>query len=77
MLDFGAVGCGGLCGTLVGQTAVRSAAAIDNTGIGLGPILFRLIVDRTGSYTPAWWTMVAAALIAAVLPALIPERRHD
>jgi cyanate permease len=44
-------------------------------GIFLGPLLFGLIVDRTGSYTPAWWTMVGAALIAAVLVALIRERR--
>ncbi len=84
MLGIGAVGWGGLFGTLAGETAGPATAgaaagvtaAIDNIGIFLGPLLFGLIVDRTGSYTPAWWTMVGAALIAAVLVALIRERRH-
>jgi sugar phosphate permease len=84
MLGIGAVGWGGLFSTLAGETAGPATAgaaagvtaAIDNIGIFLGPLLFGLIVDRTGSYAPAWWTMVAAALIAAVLVALIRERRR-
>jgi len=82
MLGIGAVGWGGLFGTLAGETAGSAAAggvtaAIGNIGILLGPLLFGLIVDRTGSYTPAWWTMVGAVLIAAVLVALIRERRDE
>jgi len=57
MLGVGAVGWGGLFGTLAGETVGPAAAgaaagvtaAIDNIGIFIGPPLFGLIVDRTGS----------------------------
>ena len=83
LLGVGAVGWGGLFGTLAGETAGHAAAgaaagvtaAIDNIGIFLGPPLFGLIVDRTGSYAPAWWAMVAASIAAAVLFALVRESR--
>jgi cyanate permease len=51
-------------------------AAIDNIGIFIGPPLFGLIVDRTGSYAPAWWAMVGAAVLAACLLALVREPRR-
>ncbi|HEY5387895.1 MAG TPA: MFS transporter [Thermoleophilia bacterium] len=84
MLGVGAVGWGGLFGTLAGETAGPAAAgaaagvtaAIDNIGIFIGPPLFGLIVDRTGSYAPAWWTMVGAAVMAACLLALVREPRR-
>jgi sugar phosphate permease len=84
LLGVGAVGWGGLFGTLAGETAGPAAAgaaagvtaAIDNIGIFLGPPLFGLIVDRTGSYVPAWWAMVAAAGAAVLLLALVRERRR-
>jgi ACS family hexuronate transporter-like MFS transporter len=84
MLGVGAVGWGGLFGTLAGETAGPAAAgaaagvtaAIDNIGIFIGPPLFGFIVDRTGSYAPAWWTMVGAAVLAACLLALVREPRR-
>jgi ACS family hexuronate transporter-like MFS transporter len=84
LLGVGAIGWGGLFGTLAGETAGPAAAgaaagvtaAIDNVGIFLGPPLFGWIVDRTGSYAPAWWTMVAAAGAAALLLALVREPRR-
>ena len=84
MLGAGAVGWGGLFGTLAGETAGAAAAgaaagvtaAIDNIGIFVGPPLFGLIVDRSGSYAPAWWTMVGAAVLAACLLALVREPRR-
>jgi MFS transporter, ACS family, hexuronate transporter len=84
MLGVGAVGWGGLFGTLAGETAGPAAAgaaagvtaAIDNVGIFVGPPLFGLIVDRTGSYAPAWWAMVGAAVLAACLLALVREPRR-
>jgi sugar phosphate permease len=84
LLGVGAVGWGGLFGTLAGETAGHAAAgaaagvtgAIDNIGIFAGPPLFGLIVDRTGSYAPAWWAMTAAAAAAAVLLASVRERRR-
>lgn len=84
MLGVGAVGWGGLFSTLAGETAGPAAAgaaagvtgAIDNLGIFIGPPLFGYIVDRTGSYAPAWWAMAAASVGAVVLLALVRERRH-
>ena len=75
LMGIGAVGWGGLFGTLAGETAGPAAAgaaagvtaAIDNVGIFIGPPLFGWIVDRTGSYAPAWWAMVVAAAAAAIL----------
>jgi ACS family hexuronate transporter-like MFS transporter len=84
MLGVGAVGWGGLFSTLAGETAGPAAAgaaagvtaAIDNIGIFIGPPLFGLIVDRTGNYAPAWWTMVGASVLAACLLALVREPRR-
>ena len=84
MLGVGAVGWGGLFGTLAGETAGSAAAgaaagvtaAIVNVGIFIGPLLFGLIVDRSGSYAPAWWAMVGAAVLAACLLALVREPRR-
>ena len=84
LLGIGAVGWGGLFGTLAGETVGPAAAgaaagvtaAIDNLGIFTGPPLFGWIVDRTGAYAPAWWTMLGASLAAALLLAFVRERRH-
>ena len=84
LLGVGAVGWGGLLGALAGETAGPAAAgaaagvtaALDNIGIFIGPPLFGWIVDRTGSYAPAWWTMVGAAVCAAVLFAFVHEPRR-
>jgi len=46
---------------------------MDNVGIFIGPPLFGYIVDRTGSYSPAWWSMVAASLAAAGLLLFVRE----
>ena len=83
LLGIGAVGWGGLFGTLAGELAGEGAegaaagvtAGINNIGIFIGPPLFGLIVDRTGSYAPAWWTMLAASLCAAGLLVAVRERR--
>ena len=56
LLGFGAVGWGGLMGTLAGETGGHAAAgaaagvsaAFFNVGIFLGPPIFGSIVDRTG-----------------------------
>ena len=84
LLGLGAVGWGGLLGTLVGETAGAGGAgaaagvtaAIDNVGIFIGPPLFGFIVDRSGSYAPAWWAMVGASVCAAGLIALVREPRR-
>jgi MFS transporter, ACS family, hexuronate transporter len=84
LLGVGAVGWGGLLGTLAGETAGPAAAgaaagvtaALDNIGIFVGPPLFGWIVDRTGTYAPAWWTMVGAAVLAVILLAFVREPRR-
>ncbi len=80
-LGFGAVGWGGLMGTLAGETGGRDAAgaaagvsaAFFNVGIFFGPPLFGLIVDQTGSYAPAWWSLAASAAVALVLLLFVRE----
>jgi MFS transporter, ACS family, hexuronate transporter len=84
ILGVGAVGWGGLSGTLAGETAGASGAgaaagvtiAIGNVGIFVGPPVFGWIVDHTGSYAPAWWTMLGAAVLAAGFIALVREPRR-
>lgn len=81
LLGFGAVGWGGLMGTLAGETGGQTAAgaaagvsaAFFNVGIFLGPPVFGYIVDQTGAYTPAWWTMAASAGVALVLLLFVRE----
>ncbi len=81
-LGFGAVGWGGLMGTLAGETGGRAAAgaaagvsaAFFNVGIFFGPPLFGYIVDRTGSYPAAWWTLAFSAAVALVLLLFVRER---
>lgn len=83
LLGFGAVGWGGLMGTLAGETGGRRAAgaaagvsaAFFNVGIFLGPPVFGLIVDRAGGYAPAWWAMAASAAVALVLLLFVREGR--
>jgi sugar phosphate permease len=81
LLGFGAVGWGGLMGTLAAETGGRRAAgaaagvsaAFFNVGIFLGPPLFGLIVDRTGSYPPAWWALAASSGVALVMLLFVRE----
>ena len=83
LLGFGAVGWGGLMGTLAGETGGHSAAgaaagvsaAFFNVGIFFGPPLFGFIVDRTGSYPAAWWAMAGSAAVALVLLLFVREGR--
>ena len=83
LLGFGAVGWGGLMGTLAGETGGQSAAgaaagvsaAFFNVGIFFGPPVFGYIVDRTGAYAPAWWTMAGSAAVALVLLLFVREGR--
>ena len=84
VLGFGAVGWGGLMGTLAGETggqvaagaAAGVSAAFFNVGIFLGPPLFGLIVDRTGDYSPAWWALSGCAAVSLVLLVFVRERRR-
>lgn len=83
LLGVGAIGWGGLMGTLAGETGGRTAAgaaagvsaAFVNVGIFLGPPIFGLIVDRTGAYAPAWWALAAAAAVALALLLGVREGR--
>jgi MFS family permease len=83
LLGVGAIGWGGLMGTLAGETGGRTAAgaaagvsaAFVNVGIFLGPPIFGLIVDRTGAYAPAWWALAATAAVALALLLGVREGR--
>jgi predicted MFS family arabinose efflux permease len=63
----------GTCPAAQGAAAGVSAAFF-NVGIFLGPPIFGAIVDRTGSYTPAWWTMAASGGVALVVLLFVRER---
>lgn len=84
VLGFGAVGWGGLMGTLAGEAggpgaagaAAGVSAALFNVGIFLGPPLFGFIVDRTGEYSPAWWSLAGSAAVSMVLLAFVREGRR-
>jgi len=83
LLGLGAVGWGGLFGTLAGEIGGRAAAgqvagftaAGVNVGVLFGPPLFGLIVDRSGSYGTAWAMLAVASVVAAGCVALVREPR--
>ncbi len=83
LFGLGAVGWGGLMGTLAGETGGRGAAgaaagfsaALVNVGILVGPPVFGLLVDQTGTYAAAWWAMAATSVVALALLLLVRERR--
>jgi MFS family permease len=58
------------------QSSQFGTCGIENLGIFVGPPLFGWIVDRTGSYAPAWWAMLGAALLAALLLVFVREPRR-
>ena len=70
-------------GTLAGETggdraagaAAGVSAAFFNVGIFLGPPIFGFIVDRTGSYTPAWWSLAGCAVVGIVMLLFVREGR--
>lgn len=82
-LGLGAVGWGGLFGTLAGEIGGRVAAgqvagftaAGVNVGVLFGPPLFGYIVDRSGGYGAAWAMLAAASVVAVVCVAIVREPR--
>ncbi|HSL94488.1 MAG TPA: MFS transporter, partial [Thermoleophilia bacterium] len=74
-----AIGWAGLYGTLAGEIggarraglAAGLCSAMVNVGIVVGPPVFGLLVDRTGSYRPSWVLMTAAAGMAVVCWSLL------
>ena len=56
------------------RAAAGVSAAFFNVGIFFGPPLFGHIVDRTGSYPAAWWTLAFSAAVALVLLLFVRER---
>jgi sugar phosphate permease len=74
-----AIGWAGLYGTLAGEIggarraglAAGLCSAMVNVGIVVGPPVFGLLVDRTGSYRPSWVLMAVAAAIAVVCWSLL------
>ena len=81
LLGAATIGSGGIYTTLAGElagkesagTVVGMATAIANTGILVGPPLFGMIVDHTGSYRLAWLFMAISAFLASFLVFFIRE----
>jgi len=82
VLGAASIGSGGIYTTLAGElsgkelvgTGVGTSTAIAGSGILIGPPLFGLIVDRTGSYQLAWVFLAVCGLMATVLISLIKEK---
>jgi len=81
LFGFSALGWGGLNFVLVSEFAGRENAGLAvgySNMIGLigniiGPPLFGLIIDATGSYSWGWWFLTASALASVVGFALVRE----
>jgi len=81
---FCAIGWGGLSLTLMaefaGKEAAGRAASISSMfvlgGNLLGPPLFGLIVDNTGSYRPAWKFLAVMAFVATMLILFVREEKR-
>ena len=82
LVGIGAGGWAGLSGALSGElgghwagVSSGTVAACGNLGVAVGPPLFGILVDWTGAYRAAWWSLSAAACGAAVLFGMIHERQ--
>ena len=81
LFGFSALGWGGLNFVLVSEYAVRENAGLAvgySNMIGLigniiGPPIFGLIIDATGSYSWGWWFLTASALFSVVGFAFVRE----
>lgn len=62
-----------LGGPALAGTAAGFANTIQRVGAFALPPLFGLIVDKTGSYDPAWWMMIGVSAVGVLL--LVPIRR--
>jgi len=86
LLGLGAIGWGGIFGTMAGEIGGRAAAgqvagltaAAVNVGVVFGPPAFGAIVDATGSYGWAWLAMAGSSALAIACVAFVHEpREHD
>ena len=83
VFGFSALGWGGLNFVLVAEftgpeyagLAVGYTNMIGLLGNILGPPIFGLIIDATGSYTWGWWFLTASALTSVIGFALVREAR--
>ena len=84
MLGLAAIGWGGLFATLLAELAgTQLAGRASGTGSGIlllgvmiGPLLFGYIVDSTGSYQAAWFTMALSAAICVIFISLVREHKR-
>lgn len=85
LLGTTAIGWGGLFATQVAELAGTQlagrasgiASGILLVGVMTGPPLFGYIVDSTGSYQTAWFTMALSGAITVILISLVRERKRQ
>lgn len=86
LLGLGAIGWGGIFGTMAGEIGGRAAAgqvagltaAAVNVGVVFGPPAFGIIVDASGSYRLAWLALAVSSALAIACVAFVREpREHD
>jgi len=84
VLGVVAIGWGGIYVTMAGELGGKEAAGAAYSlatvvmlfGSMVGPPVFGLIVDTTGSYRTAWQAMALAGVMSVLFIAMIRERRH-
>ena len=86
LIVFGiaAIGWGGLYGAMAGEiggtrnagVAAGVTSAVVNVGVIIGPPVFGVLVDETGSYSLSWIVMAVCAGLAVVTLAFIREPRR-
>jgi MFS transporter, ACS family, aldohexuronate transporter len=86
LIVFGiaAIGWGGLYGAMAGEiggtrnagVAAGVTSAVVNVGVIIGPPVFGVLVDATGTYRLSWIVMAVCAGLAVVTLALIREPRR-
>lgn len=67
--------CGELAGKEQAGTAIGMAATMGYVGIIVGPPLFGLVVDVSGTYTLAWLMLSLSAIVAFLLLLPVKETR--
>jgi len=83
VLGIGAIGWGGIYVTMAGELGGKQAAGaaysiasvVMLSGSMVGPPVFGLIVDTTGSYQTAWLAMALAGVMSVLFITMIRERR--
>ncbi len=83
VFGIAAIGWAGMMATMAGELGGKDTAGamtgtvsgLTTLGITFGPLIFGMIVDRTGGFREAWLAMAGFGILSLVFGALIREKR--